>query len=45
MPTAGYGELERDSHHQHNLKKAQDMAREDPRLVAMILKNWMSHDD
>lgn len=45
MPTAGHGELERDSHHQHNLKKAQDMAREDPRLVAMILKNWMSHDD
>lgn len=33
------------STYQQNLKDARDMAREDPRLVAMILKNWMSHHE
>ncbi len=45
MPSSGLGAPDDGSNHQHNLKKAQDMAREDPRLVAMILKNWMSHHE
>jgi len=31
--------------YQQNLKDARDMARDDPRMVAMILKNWMSHHE
>lgn len=31
--------------HQSNLQHAQDLAEKDPRLVAMVIKNWMGSDD
>jgi flagellar M-ring protein FliF len=31
--------------HQQNLQHAQDLAEKDPRLVAMVIKNWMGHNE
>ena len=31
--------------YEHNLENVREMAKEDPRLVAMIVRTWMSKDD
>lgn len=31
--------------YEHNLENVREMAKEDPRLVAMIIRTWMSKDD